>query len=456
MAIEVLISQMPPGWEALTLGEACARGGGDIQTGPFGSQLHAADYVSVGIPSVMPTNIGDNRIIEEGIARISQEDAKRLSRYLVQPGDVIYSRRGDVERRAIVRESEAGWLCGTGCLRARFGESSPVVPLYASYYLGHPKVRAWIVQHAIGATMPNLNTSILSHVPFVLPPKKWQEQVAHVLGTLDDKIELNRRMNRTLEEIARTLFKSWFVDFDPVRAKAEGRPPEGMDAETAALFPDAFEESDLGPIPKEWIVMKLGSVTNVLRRGIAPKYVESGGVTVVNQKCIRDGRLNFDLARRHDPRQRSIEGREIKHLDTLINSTGVGTLGRVSVVPALREATVVDSHVTVLRADSEHLTPLFLGFSVRHRQPEIEALGEGSTGQTELSRKLLSQLLLVVPDMPPQRAFAVTASQIRRQMELNDSQAATLGAARDTLLPKLLSGELRVADPERFLQENGP
>ena len=111
MAVEKLVGPIPTGWEYTTLGAACERGQGNIQTGPFGSQLHAADYVSVGIPSIMPQNIGDNRILEDGIARITVDDAKRLNRYLVRQGDIVYSRRGDVEKRSLVREHQDGWLC---------------------------------------------------------------------------------------------------------------------------------------------------------------------------------------------------------------------------------------------------------------------------------------------------------------------------------------------------------
>src|SRR5712691_4862736 len=122
MAVEALVGALPAGWEYTTLGDACARGGGDIQTGPFGSQLHSSDYVQDGIPSIMPQNIGDNRIVENGIARITIADAERLQRYRVRPGDIVYSRRGHVERRALIRKRENGWLCGTGCLRVRFGQ----------------------------------------------------------------------------------------------------------------------------------------------------------------------------------------------------------------------------------------------------------------------------------------------------------------------------------------------
>lgn len=249
-----LFSNLPSDWEQTTLGEICKRGGGDIQTGPFGSQLHAADYVPSGIPSIMPQNIGDNRILEHGIARITEEHADRLARYKVRAGDIVYSRRGDVERRALVRPYEDGWLCGTGCLRVRFGDQS-VNPSYAAHYLGHPSVRAWIVRHAHGATMPNLNTSILSALPFVVPPRDVQNRIAQTLDGLDDRIDLNRHLIETLEAIAQTLFRSWFESFDPVRAKASGEAAEsishrlGLTQELLALFPERLVGSELGEIP---------------------------------------------------------------------------------------------------------------------------------------------------------------------------------------------------------------
>src|SRR5207248_1636829 len=131
------------------------------------------DYVTDGIPSIMPVNIGDNRVIPNEIARIRESDAERLSRHRVRPGNIVFSRRGDVERRALIRDAEDGWLCGTGCLKIDLGAGF-VDPGYASYYLGHPSVRAWIVAHAVGSTMPNLNTEIMSAVPFALPPPNEQ------------------------------------------------------------------------------------------------------------------------------------------------------------------------------------------------------------------------------------------------------------------------------------------
>jgi type I restriction enzyme S subunit len=279
MTTNSVFSLFDKGWEISTLGEVCLRTGGNIQTGPFGSQLHASDYVPFGIPSIMPKNIGENRILISDLSLISSDDAKRLNRYLVKKGDIVYSRRGDVERRALIRHTEEGWLCGTGCLRVRFGNDE-IDPLYASYYLGHPQVREWIVRHAVGATMLNLNTSILSSLPFVNPPLPEQKAIAHILGTLDDKIELNNKMNQTLEAIAQTIFKSWFVNFDPVRAKMDGQQPVGMDAATADLFPDSFEDSELGKIPKGWEVVTVGDKCEfAYGKPLVKKYRIKGNVS---------------------------------------------------------------------------------------------------------------------------------------------------------------------------------
>ena len=194
---ETLLGHVPKGWRVTTLGEACEMGGGNIQTGPFGTQLHASDYVTHGIPSIMPRDLRDNRIDSTSIARIPEEDAARLTVYRVKTGDVVYSRRGDVERRSLIRDAEAGWLCGTGCLRVRFGVSG-LDPQFGASYLGTPESRAWIVRHAVGATMPNLNTSILGALPVVVPPAELQSRFAEIVGPWD------KRGTAALEE-ARTL-----------------------------------------------------------------------------------------------------------------------------------------------------------------------------------------------------------------------------------------------------------
>lgn len=179
------LGPIPRGWRATILGNEVERYGGAVQTGPFGSQLHASDYVPEGVPVVMPKDISGRKVSTASIARISEADAVRLSRHRLLPGDIVYSRRGDVERHALIGVLETGWLCGTGCLLVRLGRKWPS-SMFASLVLDYPETRAWISQHAIGATMPNLNTGILSAVPLVMP----LDDVLHAFARAVDPLQM--------------------------------------------------------------------------------------------------------------------------------------------------------------------------------------------------------------------------------------------------------------------------
>jgi type I restriction enzyme S subunit len=195
---------VPTGWQATSLGEAVARCGGAIQTGPFGSQLHASDYVPEGVPVVMPKDIVARRVSTASIARIREQDAERLSRHRMQLGDLVYSRRGDVERHALTSSREVGWLCGTGCLLVRLGPKWPS-PIFASFALDRPETRAWVSQHAIGATMPNLNTGILGAIPLLMPPDDVLRAFAKIVDPLQQRIVTMSAESATLAELRDTL-----------------------------------------------------------------------------------------------------------------------------------------------------------------------------------------------------------------------------------------------------------
>lgn len=448
MAMESLVGSIPAGWEHTTLGVACKRGGGDIQTGPFGSQLHAAEYVPVGIPSIMPQNIGDNLIIEDGIARITPEDAKRLSRYLVRKGDIVYSRRGDVERRALVRDKEDGWLCGTGCLRVRLGDQGPDSQ-FATYYLGHPGVREWIARHAHGATMPNLNTSILGACPFVVPPLSEQRAIAHILGTLDDKIELNRKMNETLEAMARALFRSWFVDFDPVRAKAEGRDT-GLPIHLADLFPDSFEVSELGEIPKGWGVERVRDIGTIVCGKTPPTQVSEYYGHDVPFITIPDmhGRIfATSVQRRLSHVGAQSQEKKLLPAGTICVSC-IATAGLVIITSELSQTNQQINSVVPNQRDATY----FWYWTLRGLGDEIRAGGSGGSVLTNLSTGRFGELQ-VLGSVAELRSFyhTIAAPVFGRILE-NEHESRTLAALRDTLLPKLMSGEIRVNEEGEIVE----
>ena len=173
-----LRGDIPQGWDCTDLAKVCADGNG-IQTGPFGSQLHEADYSVEGVPVVMPKDLIGFRIRTDSIARIPEETADTLSRHRMQPGDIVYGRRGDIGRRAYLMPHQTGWFCGTGCLRIRPNPRA-VNGWYLLNYLGQDDVVGLIAGRAQGVTMPNLNTGVMSSVPVKLPPRKLQDDFARL------------------------------------------------------------------------------------------------------------------------------------------------------------------------------------------------------------------------------------------------------------------------------------
>lgn len=194
----------------IKLSDVCVEGG--IQTGPFGAQLHQSDYSEWGTPVCMPVNLVDGSISENGIARVSEEHVERLSRYKIKLGDLLYARRGDVGRGSLVGVHEDGWLCGTGCLKVT-PDPNKIDSRYLFYLTSLPEAIGWLVNHAKGTTMLNLNTGILSSLPLEIEGNlEKQRRIADILSAYDELIENNRRQIKLLEEAAQRLYKEWFVD----------------------------------------------------------------------------------------------------------------------------------------------------------------------------------------------------------------------------------------------------
>ena len=199
-----LYGSVPRHWFAGTLGDLCKDGHGVIQTGPFGSQLHASDYKETGIPVVNPTHLADNRVIHEAIPLISKEDHRRLSRHILRRGDILFARRGEIGRHALITAEENDWLCGTGCFLVRVKNPS-VDNAFLSWFLCTEPCQLWLKAHAVGSIMPNLNTKVLQAVPVVLPPIDEQREIASILQTVDAKIAAAERKRAGLEELFRAM-----------------------------------------------------------------------------------------------------------------------------------------------------------------------------------------------------------------------------------------------------------
>jgi type I restriction enzyme, S subunit len=408
----------------------------------------------VGIPLISTACISNEELHPDLSTEryVSDEIYRNWFRSHPQPGDIILTNKGSKNGEIALVPDPVNFCIAQDMVALR-ANSNLISPAYLFAILRSRLVQLRIKALNVDAVIPHFKKTDFDKLLIPLPSRRDQDFIGRVYLDISKKIELNRKTNETLEAMAKALFKSWFVDFDPVKAKAEGRPT-GLPAEISDLFPDSFEDSELGEIPSGWQCSPLADRAIYLSRGISPVYCEEGGVLVLNQKCVRDSRISFEKARRHDTTRKQIIGREVRRFDALVNSTGVGTLGRVAMMPICQEEVVVDSHVTVVRGSNEQES-FFISSTLLNRQTEIEALGEGSTGQTELSRVVLGSVPVIFPSPQLISAYFDFAFIIQDKIEKNDQASVALASARDALLPKLISGEIRIPDAEGILEEVG-
>ena len=418
------------GWRKASLGTICDEGGGTIRTGPFGSQLHDSDYSDVGTPVVMPKDIIDGRVSEATIARVPDEHVRRLSQHQLAVGDIVYGRRGDIGRRALITAVEAGWLCGTGCLRISPG-SGVVEPRFLFYSLGHPKTIDAIAKKAVGATMPNLNTTILREVELLVPPLPTQRRIASILGAYDDLIEVNRRRIALLEEMARRLFEEWFVHFRfpghedvPIPNVGHTRLPDGWRAGVAAELVD-FDPSTSLPRTgvKPFIPMaSLDTRTSLIER-IEEREVGSGarfqnGDTLFARitPCLENGKTGL---------VRDLPG------------DGVGFGSTEFIVMRGRVA-----------------GPAFTYLLARHDpfRAHAQRSMSGATGRQRVRTESVRMFKIAVPPHDLLARFETVTWPMLEMVGRLGAANRKLAASRDLLLPRLISGELPISVAERELE----
>ena len=425
-------------WQQSSIGAICDAGLAELQTGPFGTQLHAYDYVENGIPIVPTEAIRGRRIDRTVLPKITPAKANELKRHTLRLGDILFARRGVQATGHIgcVREAEDGFICGTGAIRLRLVDAGNTLYAdYLSHVLADPASIDWFKFHAIGATMPNLNEGIIRSFPLRIPPVAEQRAIAHILGTLDDKIELNRRMSETLEAMARALFKSWFVDFDPVRAKAEGRDP-GVTEALAMLFPDSFEDSELGEIPRGWEVGKLGDVAVHPRRIVQPEAIGPDvpyiALEHMPRRCI--SLADWDVADGLESNKFEFRKGEILFgkLRPYFHKVGVAPVDGVcstDIVIVTPQEPIWFAFVLGLISSDE-----FVAFT-----------NSGSTG-TKMPRTSwddMARYELVKPSRQLAEAFTDRLRPAVERMIAGIHESRALATLRDTLLPVLITGALR-------------
>ena len=428
----------PDSWWNTTLEEVCSGDGGRIQTGPFGSQLHAHDYRDEGTPVVMPKQLGDNMISTDGIARISDEDIERLSRHKLHEGDIVFSRRGDVTRRSYITKHEEGWLCGTGCMLIRPSHEN-LLNEFLAFFFSLPQFKDYITLNAVGATMPNLNTKILQNIPLFLPSRDTQRKIVAVISAYDDLIENNTRRIAIAEEMARAIYREWFVNFRfPGHENVKlvdsplGMIPEGWEAGTIADYvADGELELQTGPFGTQ---LK------------ASDYTESG-TPVINVRNIGYGFIRPDKLE-HLPIE--ICERLSQHLlrtgDIVFGRKGA--VDRHVLVTSEEEGWMQGSDCIRMRSKSGKALPQLLTFAFRDRSHHDWMLSQCSHGATmaSLNQDIIKRIPVLLPSSHILHRFAEISSDVLRVISLFMRRSENLRTTRDLLLPKLISGKLDVED----------
>lgn len=377
-------------------------------------------------------------------------DAKRIA----EKGDLLFCVRGSTTGRMNWADRRYAIGRGLASIRSKDGpQSSPFVRAVIEYKLDE------LLKAATGSTFPNVSREQLGGMPIPLPPLPEQRRIAKILGDLDDKIELNRKMNETLEQMARALFKSWFVDFDPVRAKMEGRTPTGMDAATAALFPDRLVDSELGPIPEGWEVGVLDELTRIV---IGGDWGATEPTDIQNVACfcvrgadipsLQEGGMGKMPTRYLRPS--SIAQRQLFDGDLVIEisggsptqSTGRPVLVSDALLQVLQRPIVASNFCRIVKLKkTEYSKYIYYWLRSLYDAGALFQYENGTTGIKNFAFTLFSASHhLLIPNSCIALSFNTAVSSLLKAIQHNANQSRTLSTLRDALLPKLVGGEVRV------------
>ena len=409
------------------LGDLIDAGIAELQTGPFGTMLNAKEYTQSGVPVIAVQNIDENNLNWDNLVYVSDKTAERLSKYRVFTGDIIFGRKGAVERRALIRESEHGWIQGSDCIRLRVNKD--ISSEFLSYQLGSPKIKQWILTNAHGTTMPSLNQEILRRLPLFLPPLPVQKKIAAILSSLDDKIAINTRMNKVLEETARALFHRWFVEFE--FPNDEGKPYKSSGGRMIA--------SEMGEIPEGWRVGTVGDVVQIFG-GSTPNtknldYWENGEHPFCTPKDLSTLSTSILLdTERHitDKGVQTISSKQLPPGTLLLSSRApVGYLA-ISAVP------ISVNQGFIAMVCNETISNVYVLQWIQENMDEIKGRANGSTF-LEISKRNFRGIPFLIPAEPVLSSYNRSVKPLYDFVENIARENVRLRTLRDELLSKLMA-----------------
>ena len=384
-------------WEKVKLGDIATC----IQPGPFGSQLHNSDYSKEGTPIIMPKDMVGGAIVHSGLLKVSEEHVKRLSRHQVYEGNLMVARKGDVRKCAYITANENGWMTGSDCLKVVLDESK-CYPKFIYYQLRSEHIGRWLEKVSIGATMPSLNTGLLSGIEMVLPPIEIQKHIAGILSVYDDLIENNQKQIKLLEEAAQRLYKEWFVDL---------------------RFPGHENTKIVDGVPEGWHRGTVGRIAEFKRgRTITKAQVKGGNVPVVAG--------GLEPAYYHN-----VANTKAPVITISASGANAGFVRLYGVDVFASDCSFVDGLGT------ENL--FFVYEFLKESKVSIDQLQKGSA-QPHVYAKDINAMKITIPEKEYLERFGRYAKVLFDKIKTLQGQNDRLKIARDLLLPKLMSGEVEV------------
>jgi len=401
----------------------------------------------LGIPLITAKVVKGGRI-ETPREFIAEDDYESwMRRGMPERGDVVITTEAPLGEVAQLGGERVALAQRLIALRGRPGILDNT---FLKFLMQSENVQHQLRARASGTTVLGIKQSELRKIMLTLPSFDEQRVIANILGTLDDKIELNRRMNETLEGMARALFKSWFVDFDPVRAKAEGRHP-GLPKTLADLFPNTFEPSELGPIPKGWHVKRICDIASSLQYGLTTSArTQPVGPQFLRITDIQGGRVDWAKVPYCEATVGECERYQLKPHDIVVARTGASTGENlyISVAPNA----VFASYLVRFQFNDHGVARMVGAFMRTGVYFEYVANSIGGSAQPNASARVLAGAILAIPSQAVIDKFADFVRPLDLKIAANDRESTVLAGLRDALLPKLISGELRIPDAEKLVE----
>lgn len=385
----------------------------EIQTGPFGSQLHKEDYVDVGTPIVTVEHLGSRVFSEQNLPMVSEADKNRLSKYVLKKGDIVFSRVGSVDRCSFVDQKHDGWMFSGRCLRVR--PSDDIDPLFLYYFFCLNTTKEFVRSIAVGATMPSINTKLLGEVEVVCPEIEEQRKIADILSKIDDKIEENQKINENLLQQATALF------------------------DNALQQAESISFAELGSLVDVKGGKRLPKGVNLITKPNSHPYIR---VRDLNNVIFAS--LSSDYEYVDDETQKSIARYITSTGDVLVSI--VGTIGLTAIVDdTLANANLTENCVKL--TNLKGITPEYLLLFLRSKVG-VESINKGIVGAVQLKLPIKNIQSIPVPLLMPieMQVLDDILSVIFNRISANVIEVKMLSELRDTLLPKLISGELGVPD----------